>query len=88
MKPLSRISIGNRHHRAATGLPHAPFALVHFHRRYAQELLHGLLRVVYLDLLRIVVFVLDADIARFVFVGILVFKVITGGCQLGLAKAE
>lgn len=71
------------HHR---GEKHVPLALVHFHQRYAQELVHGLLRVVHFHLLRIIVFVLDPDVAGFVLVRIFVFEVVTTRRQLSLGK--
>lgn len=56
---------------------HRPLALVLLKCWYAQKLIHRLLRVIGLHLLRIVVFVFDSNIARFILVLVFVFKVVT-----------
>lgn len=53
-----------------------PVAFLLLHRRYTEKLIYGLLRVVNLDLFGIVVFVLDSDVPRLIFVCVFVFKVI------------
>lgn len=54
----------------------APFVLVLLESRYPKKLLDGLLRVVVLDLLRIVVLVLDSNIPALIVVVVLVLEVI------------
>ncbi len=62
-----------------------PFAFILFHWRQAKEFVHSLLRVVHLHLLRIVIFVFDSNVARFVIFVVFVFKVITGFRKVSLA---
>jgi len=53
-----------------------PVCLLFLERRYAQELIYRRLWIVGLDLLRVVVFVLDVDIAVFLLVCVLVLEVV------------
>lgn len=54
-----------------------PIALLFFQSRYSQKLINGLLRIIHLDLLGIIVFILDPYISRLIIVGILIFEVVT-----------
>jgi hypothetical protein len=54
----------------------APFALFLFERQYPQELLNRLVWIALLQLLCVVVFVLDIDIAGIIIVVFFVFKVV------------
>lgn len=54
-----------------------PIALVFLQRRYAQELVNGRLRFVALQLLRIVVFVFDINIAALLLVVVFVLEVVS-----------
>src|SRR5699024_2797288 len=53
-----------------------PIAFLFFQSRHPQKLINGLLRIIHLDLLGIIVFILDPDISRLVVVGILIFEVV------------
>jgi hypothetical protein len=53
-----------------------PFRLLFFQRRHAREFLYCGLGVVGLQLLRVVVFVLDIDVAALLVVVVLVFEVV------------
>ena len=53
-----------------------PVALLVFHRWHSQELIDGFVRIIHLQLLGIVVFVLNADIASLLIIAIFILKVV------------
>jgi hypothetical protein len=54
-----------------------PVRFFFFQRRYPQELVDSRVRVVYLQLLRVVVLVLDIDIAALLVVVVFIFEVVS-----------
>lgn len=65
-----------------------PFVLILLESRYPKKLLDGLLRVIVLDLLRIVVLVLNPNIPALIVVVVLVLKVIPEAVSKETRKAE
>lgn len=63
-----------------------PIRLLLLQRRYAQELIYGGLWVVCLDLLRVVVLVLDVDVAALLLIRVFILEVVAVASQPDATK--